>query len=37
MQSGLSRTTLAVAAAIAVTTAMDASGLSAFSALPLCR
>jgi membrane protease YdiL (CAAX protease family) len=36
MKSALLRTTLAVLASIAITTAMDASGLSAFSALPLC-
>lgn len=36
MKAALPRTTLAVLASIAITTAMDASGLSAFSALPLC-
>jgi hypothetical protein len=36
MKSALPTTTLAVLASIAITTAMDASGLSAFSALPLC-
>jgi membrane protease YdiL (CAAX protease family) len=40
MESGtghrLARTAFGVAAAIGITTAMDAKGLSAFSALPLC-
>jgi membrane protease YdiL (CAAX protease family) len=35
MKPSLPKTTLAVLAAIAITTVMDASGLSAFSALPL--
>jgi hypothetical protein len=35
MRSALQRATLGVVAAIAITTAMDATGLSAFSALPL--
>jgi uncharacterized protein len=35
MRSALQRTALGVVASIAITTAMDASGLSAFSALPL--
>jgi uncharacterized protein len=35
MRSALQKTTLAVLASIAVTAAMDASGLSTFSALPL--
>jgi hypothetical protein len=35
MRSALQRTTVGVVAAVAITTTMDASGLSAFSALPL--